>query len=126
MSFVGSPFIRMRVESKGIPLPSFVLNFISQFVTKLVLNMFVWPDRLMVPMDFSVKYYELERKPSAVVLSRVIRVKVRSPGQGEEAVIKPNLRYRLAIWSGNAFNKSYTSGESEHAAGRWSSALHAS
>lgn len=105
ISFVGAPYVHMHTGSKGMPLPNFVLRFLSNFITDMVLNWFVWPLRIgPIVMATGVNYYDIDRRPTAVVLTRLQQVV-----QVNRSRIDPNKMYRLAVWAGNAAQKSYTS-----------------
>jgi len=109
ISFVGDPFIRLDMDSKGMPLPNAVLKWLGNFITDMILNWYVWPERLgPFVMDGydgpPTNWYELDRRPTSVLLARVQVLDGISPD-----LLKEGGQYRLAMWAGNAKQKSYTS-----------------
>ena len=53
ISFARTPTAKFQVRTKGTPLPAFVLTWISNIITEMVLEWFVWPERVVVPIDTS-------------------------------------------------------------------------
>jgi hypothetical protein len=73
VSFVGKPFIRFDVNTKGFPLPSAVVKYITKSFTDTAFNWYVWPNRILVPNDWS-QWNALEVRPTAILRARLMKL----------------------------------------------------
>jgi len=109
VSFVGTPFFRCAVDGRGLPLPDAVLTYIGNTITEMILSWYAWPNRLLVPMTTTVSYYELEPKPRAVVLVRLMALR----GFGAKAAA-PVGRSSNSVEDGGLFGSEHEEGHSGH------------
>ena len=81
VSFRHRPLLSYRLAGLGAaPVPAFLMTWLSGLISKSILETYVWPLRLFVPLDLDAPLWTLEPRPTFVVEVTVLRV---SPTQYE-------------------------------------------
>ena len=75
ISFLGEPYLRFSSETKGLPLPGFLLNKITSLIIYIVIRRYIWPNRITVPISaLGYRKCDLEPRPVAVIKVRLLAV----------------------------------------------------
>ena len=93
ISFLGEPYLRFSSETKGLPLPGFLLNKITSLIIDIVIRRYIWPNRITVPISaLGYRKCDLEPRPVAVIKVRLLAVT-----EGSDVLRKSKKNFRVTL-----------------------------